>query len=70
MISRGEVGLIIAALGLSNGILNSTDPLFTSLFMVIVLTTVLTPPLVRRVFKIGEPVKTVRPQEAHEAIEG
>lgn len=70
MISRGEVGLIIAALGLSNSILNSTDPLFTSLFMVIVLTTVLTPPLVRRVFKIGESVKTVRPQEAHEAIEG
>ena len=55
MISRGEVGLIIAALGLSTGILNARDPLFATVFMVILLSTVLTPPLVRRVFQIGEP---------------
>ena len=54
MISRGEVGLIIASLGLSTGILNASDPLFATLFMVILLSTVLTPPLVRRVFQIGE----------------
>ena len=53
MISRGEVGLIIASLGLSSGILHPTDPLFATLFMVILLSTVLTPPLVRRVFQIG-----------------
>ena len=50
MISRGEVGLIIASLGLSSGILVASDPLFASLFVVIILSTVLTPPLVRRVF--------------------
>lgn len=54
MISRGEVGLIIASLGLSVGVLTASDPLFASLFLVILLTTVLTPPAVRRVFKIGE----------------
>jgi len=55
MISRGEVGLIIASLGLSSGIFSTQyDPdgaLFNSLFMVILLTTLLTPPLVRLVFQ-------------------
>jgi Kef-type K+ transport system membrane component KefB len=50
MISRGEVGLIIASLGLSSGIFNAADPLFSTLFLIILLTTVLTPPLVRQVF--------------------
>jgi Kef-type K+ transport system membrane component KefB len=50
MISRGEVGLIIVSLGLSSGILTTDDPLFASLFLVILLTTVVTPPLVRRAF--------------------
>jgi Kef-type K+ transport system membrane component KefB len=51
MISRGEVGLIIASLGLSSGLFNATDTLFLSLFLVILLSTVLTPPLVRQVFR-------------------
>lgn len=50
MISRGEVGLIIAALGLSSGILQKDDSLFAALFLVILLTTVFTPILVRMVF--------------------
>ncbi|MBI5958526.1 MAG: cation:proton antiporter [Chloroflexi bacterium] len=48
MISRGEVGLIIASVGKASGLLS--DGLFEPLFLVILLTTVLTPPLVRRVF--------------------
>jgi Kef-type K+ transport system membrane component KefB len=48
MISRGEVGLIIASLGLANGLLDAD--LFQPLFVVILLTTVLTPPMVRLVF--------------------
>ncbi|GAB4409079.1 MAG: cation:proton antiporter [Anaerolineae bacterium] len=48
MISRGEVGLIIASLGLAEGLL--TDELFEAAFVIILLTTVLTPPLVRWVF--------------------
>jgi Kef-type K+ transport system membrane component KefB len=51
MISRGEVGLIIASLGLSSGILTLDHPLFACLFLVILLTTVVTPPLVRRIFQ-------------------
>lgn len=49
MISRGEVGLIIASLGLTSGLLS--DELFQPVFLVILLTTVLTPPLVRLVFR-------------------
>ncbi len=51
MISRGEVGLIIASLGVSAGAFSTSDPLFASLFLVILLTTVLAPPLVRWVFR-------------------
>ncbi len=51
MISRGEVGLIIAAIGLAHGAFD--DALFPALFVVILLTTILTPPLVRRVFQQG-----------------
>ncbi len=50
MVSRGEVGLIVAAIGVNNGILVPTDPLFSVLFLTILLTTVLTPPIVRVVF--------------------
>ncbi len=55
MISRGEVGLIIASLGLSVGVFRSTAPLFASLFLVILLTTLVTPILVRQVFAAGKP---------------
>ncbi|MCY4146672.1 MAG: cation:proton antiporter [Chloroflexi bacterium] len=51
MVSRGEVGLIIISIGLSSGLLDSGSELYASLFMVILLTTVLTPPLVRWVFQ-------------------
>ena len=54
MISRGEVGLIIATLGINSGVFQSDDPLFAALFMVILLTTVLTPPFVRMVFNPTE----------------
>ncbi|NLX10343.1 MAG: cation:proton antiporter [Chloroflexi bacterium] len=49
MISRGEVGLIIASLLLSAGMLEQR--LFEPVFLVILLTTVITPPLVRLVFR-------------------
>lgn len=50
MISRGEVGLIIATLGISVGVFRTDQPLYTALFLVILLTTVVTPILVRRIF--------------------
>ncbi len=52
MISRGEVGLIIASLLLVDGLLD--HELFDPVFLVILLTTVLTPPLVRLVFHGSE----------------
>ncbi len=51
MVSRGEVGLIIISIGLTSGLLDGGSELYASLFMVILLTTVLTPPMVRWVFQ-------------------
>lgn len=53
MISRGEVGLIIASVGLTNGLLEGD--LFEPLFLVILLSTVMTPPLVRWAFRYQSP---------------
>lgn len=50
MIARGEVGLIIATLGLMAGVFSPEEPLFATLFLIILITTVLTPSLVRRIF--------------------
>ena len=48
MISRGEVGLIIAKIGLESGFLSSE--LFSTIIAMILITTVLTPPLLRASF--------------------
>jgi Kef-type K+ transport system membrane component KefB len=61
MISRGEVGLIIASVGLAQGALNSD--IFPALFLVILLTTVLTPVLMRRAFEQKMP--TISPEVAN-----
>ena len=45
MIPRGEVGLIFASIGLSNGVLNGDQ--YGALLIVILVTTVITPPLLR-----------------------
>jgi Kef-type K+ transport system membrane component KefB len=50
MIPRGEVGLIVISLALSRGFFRIDDGLLPSLFLVILLTPILTPPLVRHVF--------------------
>lgn len=45
MISRGEVGLIVGALGIRNGII--TQETFAAIVLVVLVTTIVTPPLVR-----------------------
>lgn len=65
MISRGEVGLIIASLLLAEGMLSRT--LFEPVFLVILLTTVLTPPLVRWVFQRAESSGNATATEARSA---
>lgn len=48
MVSRGEVALIIAASGLQSGLLPSAY--FTSVIMVVIITTLVTPPLLKVLF--------------------
>jgi Kef-type K+ transport system membrane component KefB len=48
MVSRGEVGLIIAKIGLDNGYLDSD--LFSAIIGMILVTTLITPPLLRAAF--------------------
>ncbi len=49
MIPRGEVGLIFAHLGLSNGILSSET--FSAILIMVMLTTFLAPPLLKPIFR-------------------
>lgn len=48
MISRGEVGLIIASLGIQTGLMQPRD--FAIMVLMVLATTVITPPLLRAVF--------------------
>lgn len=49
MVSRGEVGLIIAAVGLSAGLV--TDAVFASIVGMVIVTTLITPPMLRALFE-------------------
>ena len=51
MIPRGEVGLIFAQLGLSNGILSSET--FSAILIMVIFTTFIAPPLLKLIFKDG-----------------
>jgi Kef-type K+ transport system membrane component KefB len=52
MVSRGEVGLIVAGVGVSNGLIQ-TD-VFTVVVLMVIITTLLTPPLLRWTFQCEE----------------
>ena len=43
MISRGEVGLIVAGYGLANGLIG--QPVFSAAVIMVLVTTMVTPPL-------------------------
>jgi len=60
MISRGEVGLIVAGYGLTNGLIGR-DVFSASVLMVLV-TTMITPPLLRLVFPSEAPAVHVGPE--------
>ena len=49
LVSRGEIALIIAALGLSKGIIDNS--MFVSLVVMVLMTTVLSPVLLKKVFQ-------------------
>lgn len=48
MVSRGEVALILAAMGLSSGLLPAED--YTPMVIVIIITTLVTPPMLKGIF--------------------
>jgi Kef-type K+ transport system membrane component KefB len=69
MMSRGEVGLIVASAGVSHGLLEGR--LLSLVVVVIILTTVLTPVTLRLLFRVPdarlEVVKTGKPKSATDA---
>jgi Kef-type K+ transport system membrane component KefB len=57
MISRGEVGLIVAGYGLTHAIIG--QDVFSASVLMVLATTVVTPPLLRVVFPHGRPTPTL-----------
>ncbi|MBI4934319.1 MAG: cation:proton antiporter, partial [Actinobacteria bacterium] len=57
MIPRGEVGLIFASIGLSNGVLDADQ--YGGLILVVLVTTIITPPLLRWRLGSGAPVAEI-----------
>ena len=58
MISRGEVGLILASVGISNGLLS--EDLFSAIVGMVLITTLITPPLLRMLFKTNvKPIEQI-----------
>jgi Kef-type K+ transport system membrane component KefB len=55
MISRGEVGLIVASVGVMEGLIGSE--IFSIIVGVVIITTLLTPPILRSLFSQSKPVK-------------
>ena len=55
MISRGEVGLIVASVGVIEGLIG--PEIFSIIVGVVIITTLLTPPILRSLFSQSKPVK-------------
>jgi Kef-type K+ transport system membrane component KefB len=68
MVSRGEVGLIVAALGISNGIIG--EEIFAAIVLVVLVTTIITPPLVRWSFAQSSAETPSNPQPTPVLTEG
>ena len=58
MISRGEVGLIVAGVGVTTGAL-STD-IYTAIIIMVALTTVITPIWLKRVYQKELPASSTK----------
>lgn len=56
MVSRGEVALIIAAIGLESHLL--AQEYFTPIVIVVILTTIVTPPMLKILFSSNKPSAT------------
>jgi monovalent cation:proton antiporter-2 (CPA2) family protein len=58
MVSRGEVALILANIGLEHQLVS--QELFTILVVVVLITTIATPPMMKWFFMIGAPAKSLK----------
>lgn len=65
MVSRGEVGLIVASIGLQEGYILSTE--FSAVIGMVIITTLITPPLLRSFFAIKQTTNLVaaQPNDPH-----
>ncbi len=52
MVSRGEVGLIVAAIGVELGLIDRNT--FSTIVGVVIITTLITPPMIRLAFKLAQ----------------
>jgi Kef-type K+ transport system membrane component KefB len=68
MMSRGEVGLIVATLGITEGLIGQES--FAAIVGVVIVTTLLTPPLLRILFRGTTPEPLVRQGAVGEGASG
>lgn len=61
MISRGEVGLIVASVGITQGLVSQAE--FSAIIGMVLVTTLITPPLLRILFKKPTPGEIKIPRE-------
>ena len=66
MVSRGEVGLIVANVGLTAGWLN--NEVFSAIITMVLVTTLVTPPLLRHLFERNAICIAVRTRKKHDHL--
>jgi Kef-type K+ transport system membrane component KefB len=66
MVSRGEVGLIVASVGLSQGLIDSVA--FAQIVLVVLATTLLTPLMLRWVYARAAPTQAAAPPAAPQPV--
>jgi Kef-type K+ transport system membrane component KefB len=64
MISRGEVGLIVAGVGINEGLVTSNE--FSAIVVMVLITTLVTPPILRSLFAQKKKEKPTESSEANE----
>jgi Kef-type K+ transport system membrane component KefB len=71
MVSRGEVGLIVAAIGLQEGYVKSAE--FSAVIGMVIITTLITPPLLRTLFakkqQPGQSESDTHPHHSEEVVD-
>jgi Kef-type K+ transport system membrane component KefB len=59
MVSRGEVGLIVASVGITQGLVTRNE--FSAIVGMVLVSTIITPLLLRQLFKEKQPVEAIHP---------